>query len=533
MRTMKHWALAAAAAAALALAGCGGGGSGGTARTPADTPTDPPPPANLTALFGAAQTASSDAAAAGEAAAAAVKAAVDSAKMLTTTQVGGDSMKAMMNAQAILDARDDAAQAVMDAEAALAAAKKAQMDAMDIAADHPQKSALMAAAETAVMAAEEQVKAATAVRDGRALDDEVFKVVGAGGKGTPRSIADAVGKDIAESVSPGSNVGRNRGAHEANTTNFDSVTDDGLKYSTNDAQGMTWAEIVGEANVMDVRRLANNAVAPVKAASVMGSMVDDLDTSGSPPADGSNSAANTDGTSFAASYMGIPGTVFCAGTDCAVGDDGNLAGSWYFTPTSTTASYINNPNRDVSEDTPYVEESMYASYGYWLTSTGDPLAWTVNTFATSAGGSIVNLAAGTTTNGLADTATYSGKAVGMSVHKTPKAGGGNHIDSGMFTADVMLTARFSDTATDQTVSGTIDNFQGDAVGSGWTVRLDPITQSTTGTSGTAVASGENGSWSATVYGNDASKRPAGIHGGFSAHFLDGHAAGAYATRADE
>ena len=36
-----------------------------------------------------------------------------------------------------------------------------------------------------------------------------------------------------------------------------------------------------------------------------------------------------------ANYDGIPGTVYCLGTDCKVDSNGKLAGSWYFTPTST------------------------------------------------------------------------------------------------------------------------------------------------------------------------------------------------------
>ena len=93
---------------------------------------------------------------------------------------------------------------------------------------------------------------------------------------------------------------------------------------------MTWAMIVGEDNVMDVRRLAN-AVAPVKAMSVMGSMSADLAADGEDPADGRQTAL--DGASFVAVYNGIGGSVFCAGDDCKTDAAGNLTGSWYFTPT--------------------------------------------------------------------------------------------------------------------------------------------------------------------------------------------------------
>ena len=473
MRTMKHWALAAAAAAALALAGCGGGGSSSTAGP--ETPTDPPPPANLTAMFAAAQTASDDAAAAGEAATAAVKSATDSAKMLTTTEVGGDSMKAMMNAQAILDARDDAAQAVMDAEAALAAAEKAQMDAMDVADGHPQKAALMAAADAAVEAAEEQVMKAKAARDGTMLKNAVAEVEGSNKKGTPRSIANMVGSDIAAALATGTTRGGTRIVHGATApdTTLDTVM---AAMVENDAQGMTWAMIVGEDNIMKMRlgtvtadgssHTVGNGVLSV--ASLEGMTASAVAPSGTDFGTTGNADGNATGGS---TYMGIPGVVFClGGSDGCKVTDGKLGAGWYFSPGSPMAYYQSqkdDPATDADESLLYEAETMYASYGHWLTATGDPLAWTVNTFATSGGGATVNLAAGTEDNGLADTATYSGSAAGMSV-RTMGSGDSKTTDSGAFTADVMLTANFGAAPT---VRGTINNFMGDAVGSGWSVNL--------------------------------------------------------------
>ena len=107
------------------------------------------------------------------------------------------------------------------------------------------------------------------------------------------------------------------------------------------------------------------------------------------------------------------------------------------------------------------------------------------------------------------------------------------IQSGNFMADVMLTAKFANTPM---LGGTIDNFrtaQGSnpgAVDSSWTVTLTETTP-TGGTvaGGVADASGQDGTWTATSYG-EAEMRPTGIYGGFNAHFTDGHVAGAYATR---
>ena len=69
------------------------------------------------------------------------------------------------------------------------------------------------------------------------------------------------------------------------------------------------------------------------------------------------------------------------------------------------------------------------------------------------------------------------------------------------------------------------------IDSGWTVELERKALPAVGDfdDGKTVATGRDGVWSATAYGT-AGSRPTGIFGGFNAHFSDGHAAGAYATR---
>ena len=87
---------------------------------------------------------------------------------------------------------------------------------------------------------------------------------------------------------------------------------------------------------------------------------------------------------------------------------------------------------------------------------------------------------------------------------------------------------------DPMLGGVIDKF-GSRSGSGhvnpdWSVELQE--QAFSGAvlfDGVTVATGRDGVWEAQGYG-DRRKRPAGIYGGFNAHFSDGHAAGAYATR---
>ena len=87
------------------------------------------------------------------------------------------------------------------------------------------------------------------------------------------------------------------------------------------------------------------------------------------------------------------------------------------------------------------------------------------------------------------------------------------------------------------LSGKIEGFTGgDHVNTGWVVTLssDDFSSGTIA-SGTAKGSGPggagaDGAWSANAYGGSATARPTGIYGGFNAHFVDGHAAGVYATR---
>ena len=225
-----------------------------------------------------------------------------------------------------------------------------------------------------------------------------------------------------------------------------------------------------------------------------------------------------------------------------------LEGSWYFTPTHATAYYTANADGDG------YDAENYARYGYWLTSGAGGV--TVNTFAeVRSGGAVQGAGSGTAGLGTNDTlgpnATYSGKAAGMSVHKTFDADEQQiGIASGAFTADVSLTATFGDT--NPSLKGEVKNFMGNAVDPAWKVTLagtgDDATMTFsnegTVTSGQArdgtgrTKKGDNGTWSATAYGgtndanNNASKRPSVIVGNFDANFSDGSAAGAYATRKD-
>ncbi len=511
--------------AAFGLAACGGGG-GGTAAT--ETPPmmesgAPPPPADLTALFAAAQDANDNALDAGEAAANAEKSATENVAKLTTAEVNGESSTAMMSAQAILDAKAAADKAVMDAQAALDAANMAKTHAADIDADHPQKASLDGAIEDAIDVAEAQLEAATDVRDGDAVNDAVEEVTGgedADPQGTPRSIATAVGTDIAMALLPmsetdgaGMRVTDRAMADVPLTTTMTHVV------RMTDHQGHTWEEIItaGGGTVQEMRvATGTDDTNPVRAASIAGMTLDSTQTATT--AD----EFEEDGLEVAATYKGIAGTAFCQGEDCRVEtvtdtDARKFAGSWYFTPAAPMTWYI----RASAEDD-YAEETLFVRFGHWLTSetTDGVTTWTVNRYAYTGGATTPELGVDEDLDG---TAEYTGDAAGMSVYKS-----GDDIDSGAFTATVNLTATFGATPT---VKGTVSNFDGTAVNTGWDVELlsMPLGTVAPGTPGTTVTDGQDGEWTGQAYG-PADARPEGIFGGFNAHFSDGHVAGAYSTR---
>ena len=476
--------------------------------------------------FATAQNARDDATGAATEAEEAVKAATAASVKITTLPAVGDSAAAEANAQAVLTARDDANKAVKTAQTALDGAKEA-LAAVD--ADAKNSDSLTKALEAAIVVAEAQLGKAKEKAEGTALKAAVELVTGddpdvEGYPMTPAQHGRAVAMDIDAALSPTSetNGARARGTHGA-TAPADTFED---AVTMNDHQGSTWEEVVGAANVNDMRIDRGDGTKVVKAASFARMAVDSITTS--PPAVGDEV---TDGTEYdTANYMGIPGTVFCAGTDCKVEDvDGvvTLTGSWYFTPTDGKEWYVGTT---VAGVTTYAAETLYARFGHWLAeSVGNNV---VNTYAMTGGNTsgidltTVNTGEGATT--LTDTsASYRGPAAGMSVHQTTNADGEiTEIDSAAFTATVNLKATFGDGAT---IAGTVNDFQGDATDSSWSVELQSTSFDGTLTNGRTVASGRDGVWTADAYGEDG-ERPTGIFGGFNAHFTDGHAAGAYAAR---
>ena len=497
--------------------------------------------------FETAQNASDNATGAITTAAEAVTAATEASRKLSTLAVGGNSMLAQTNAQKVLDKAKAVQDAVGTAQTALDnanAALAADADPMD-----PLTRALMAA----ITVAEDAVKDAQAAVAGDPLKMALAKVQNPDNDDpapdplkTPTDIQTSVAMDIGMALQPNPLLtdGSSTRVIHISTAPADTVLNEVEK---NDRQGRFWAEIVGEDNIID-KIIAKTGVGTVvvKAASFAGMPAASITTD--TPAM-TEDVVVVNGTEYAdANYKGIDGTAFCAGSDCNVDGDGDLTGSWYFTPTSETALYTGTTTGGV---TTYSVETLYVRFGHWLTQTGDPLLTTINTYAMTGAGTTagtnydivtVNTAADATT--LTDSsAKYSGMAAGMSFHQQVDADGmvvAGTRQSGAFTAEVKLEATFGGSPT---LGGTVSKFQsenGDAVDSNWAVEMQVRAFNGNFADGrTVVTNGPDGLWSAQAYGSAAvtppalpTVRPEGIFGGFNAHFTDGHAAGAYSTRKD-
>ena len=166
---------------------------------------------------------------------------------------------------------------------------------------------------------------------------------------------------------------------------------------------------------------------------------------------------NTVRVTLSGSYHGVSGTYYCAPTDAntkcsaAVAASGFTlgGGTWTFKPSSATAKVMS------------VDDTVYASYGWWLHKSEDGMTYTASAFATERG----DVTAATGITDLRGTATYSGGAAGK--YALYSSTGGTN-DAGHFTARATLEADFN---TDM-VSGTIDGFMGaDGMARDWSVEL--------------------------------------------------------------
>ena len=331
----------AGAVAVLMLAACGGGGGGSGGGDDGDEPRVGSP----AELFRIAQELKDDAAAAAVTAAEAVQTAAEKSGQLSTLAVNGKSAIAVLNAQAVLDARAAANAAVTAVETGLADARKALATAEDLPEGNEFRASLVAALKEAIEVAEAQLVVVKGYAGGSELAMSVERVTGADANDpmTASELGQAVAADILGALSPGGNGAWQRGRH-GSTPPADSVQG---AVRMNDRQGQTWEEIVTRAGgeVIDTRIADGAGTRAVRAASVAGRALDSAIPRNPPQQPGDVA----DGTQFAGgSYDGIAGTVVCLGADCRIEEiDGTarLTGSWYFTPGSPMELVRSGPGR--------------------------------------------------------------------------------------------------------------------------------------------------------------------------------------------
>ena len=248
---------------------------------------------------------------------------------------------------------------------------------------------------------------------------------------------------------------------------------------------------------------------------------------------------------FTGTLYGAAGTFKCDTTeDCSVSKarDGDMTFSagWSFVPAGTNVMVS-----EVQEDTDYMD------FGYWVKwdadgGSGSTPAYTVEAF-------FKGKAPHTGVDSVVGTASYGGKAAGLYARQVYE--GNTLLDdrSGRFTADVALKAYFGGGAVasddEDSISGTISNFMddGQAIDSGWSVRLNKIGDGTGGTGsfntsagtfsgGTTAGGGAAGTWSGAFYGddtadsNDMIPQPSSAAGEFTAGFHNGDVVGAFGAR---
>ena len=342
------------------------------------------------------------------AAAQAVTDAVKYSGMLDTASVMGDSTKAKMNAQMVLDAKDTADQAVVDANAAKKRVETAKTNADALADGTEGKTEVLQAINIAMKAVEDVVAAVTAITTGMNADDtnnadgQMLKMAVQAVTGTnmkdlkdaddiSSGVAMAVAGALVPTAADAPGVTTPNGA-ATRVTHYGTATDlsgaspapPAVSMRTSHAAnslGRTWKMIVGEDNIMMERIGTANASIPVasiagmdasavdKTATAVLSATGGADSDGKYPdgvSQGTASAADTPGTE----YMGIPGAVWCLGgsAGCSVNSAGKLSEGWYFTPASVDAFYILNPTAVNREATRYVGPRPISLHG----ATGSP-----------------------------------------------------------------------------------------------------------------------------------------------------------------
>ena len=215
---------------------------------------------------------------------------------------------------------------------------------------------------------------------------------------------------------------------------------------------------------------------------------------------------------IAGSYHGVSGNYVCtpgADNTCAVqvaAEGFNLGGTVDATNAFAAANATwtfkpGDPNARVMD----VEDTIYASYGWWIHKAANDGDFTASAFVALMGD--VPDAAGL--NGLNGTAKYMGGAAGK--YALISTTGGTN-DAGHFTARAMLEADFTNNTDATAITGTIDMFIGaDGEARDWSVKLNGSTIGETGVIGDATdgtewtidgtAAADSGNWTGALRDN--------------------------------
>ena len=432
------------------------------------------------------------------------------AAKLNAKTVKGSSMMARANAQKVLDARDAvnmaraaAMLALTMAENAKTALDKLETEAMT-AGDARGLEAVrisLAQAEQDVMDAQEDVMAAAAIDEGTALKMAVAEVTGADAEEHGDAVATVVENNLSTSVT------------------FLSLPVMAEAVVTGDSHpGMTFEEIAMAQGDLFSEQIFNKKLSPAVS----------LDGASSTVPGAYIYATDSDGVDF--TWKGIKGRAYCRLVGCGTSgtniSDSKFFGGWYFTaaPVDGEATMYYLKVGD------YYTAELYAKYGSWFN--------TANTFSKFAGLADPNVThyIPTHANGaLEGSATYVGTAGGLSVHREfDTQGVATSVESGVFTADISLTATFGMVPK---LNGEVTNFGGDAVDDDWKIKLaeqDFDLPTFSVTNGEIKGDGElntaeNGGWNAIPYGASATAAPDGFFGGFNANFSNGGVSGSYAA----
>ena len=549
---------------AVTVAGCGGGSSTSTADMDGDgmmTPADADKVADAQGRAGTAATMAQDAA--------------DKAGMLDPIDAATQAEIVKANAaagaaaaaQTIADGTDNpgTAEAAADlAEAEQGKAETAYMGAMTASAaaqtamdDEAERMRLMMAATAAALTKEKAIAAegmsdgAGGIGGGTAADLAIAHKDGA----VSITVSRGAGDDKVEFMSAMDLTGPNGFVGTMNMLgpNDDGETEIAIVYTDIDGPKATPFETAhplntnnfdhdDDANTAEVSRSLTIASVNIGMASA-----DEFPSTPSTTREYAQDDAGTEDMNEGAiegTFNGADGTFECITAGCEIKTDAMgmltmVEGTWRFTP-----------DKDETVDVP---DADYLHYGVWLMKTDDEDGTTYNMVQTFAGSSMTDATSGSDIDGVEGSASYSGGAAGVYVHKVNPLGSSDpeSATSGHFSADVNLTVYFDgdDVAVSKqnTVTGSISNFvlSGEEENS-WTVNLKGTRAENanviSGDEG-ATGGGIPGDWNGTFYGSsatvdhdmnpntpDINPMPGAVVGEFNANFSNGSAAGGFGAR---